>query len=41
MLKRLTDNYYTVEKLRESYDKDNKNKENNITKKIIDNNQRK
>ena len=37
----MTDNYYTVEKLRESYDKDNKNKENNITKKIIDNNQRK
>lgn len=41
VLKRLTDNYYTVEKLREFYDKDNKNKENNITKKIIDNNQRK
>jgi DNA-binding transcriptional MerR regulator len=41
VLKRLRDNYYTVEKLREFYDKDNKNKENNITKKIIDNNQRK
>ena len=41
VLKRLTDNYYTVEKLREFYDKDNKNKENNITKKIIDNNQKK
>lgn len=31
----------TLEKLREFYDRDNKNKENNITKIIIDNNQRK
>ena len=40
VLKRLTDNYYTVEKLREYYDKENNNKEKVITRKIITSSQR-
>ena len=40
VLKRLTDNYYTVEKLREYYDKESNNKEKIITRKIITSNQR-
>ena len=40
VLKRLTDNYYTVEKLREYYDKESNNKEKVITRKIITSSQR-
>ena len=40
VLKRLTDNYYTVEKLRECYDKESNNKEKVITRKIITSSQR-
>ena len=40
ILKRLTDNYYTVEKLREYYDKESNNKEKVITRKIITSSQR-
>lgn len=40
VLKRLTDNYYTVEKLREYYDKEINNKEKVITRKIITSSQR-
>lgn len=40
VLKRLTDNYYTVEKLREYYDKESNNKEKAITRKIITSSQR-
>ena len=40
VLKRLTDNYYTVEKLREYYDKESNNKEKIITRKIITSSQR-
>lgn len=40
VLKRLTDNYYTVEKLRELYDKNNNEKEKLMTKKIITSSQR-
>ena len=40
VLKRLTDNYYTVEKLRKYYDKESNNKEKVITRKIITSSQR-
>lgn len=40
VLKRLTDNYYTVEKLREYYDKESNNKEKVITRKVITSSQR-
>lgn len=40
VLKRLTDNYYTVEKLRELYDKNNNEKEKLMTRKIITSSQR-
>lgn len=40
VLKRLIDNYYTVEKLREYYDKESNNKEKVITRKIITSSQR-
>lgn len=40
VLKRLTDNYYTIEKLREYYDKESNNKEKVITRKIITSSQR-
>lgn len=40
VLKRLTDNYYTVEKLKEYYDKESNNKEKVITRKIITSSQR-
>ncbi|UKI27077.1 MAG: hypothetical protein L6V91_10440 [Bacilli bacterium] len=39
-LKRLTDNYYTIEKLRDYYEKDNNSKERAITQKIITSSQR-
>lgn len=40
VLKRLTDNYYTIEKLRDYYEKDNNSKEKAITQKIITSSQR-
>lgn len=40
VLKRLTDNYYTVEKLRELYDKNNNEKEKMMTRRIMTSSQR-